>query len=69
MKIVQLLGFEVPINNEENNFIKNHPGTVRISGLTERDQLLAQNLVRKGIYEISKDSEHIFKRCDEKDSK
>ena len=46
-----------------------HTGQVRISGLTERDQVLAQNLVRKGIYEISKDSEHIFKRCNEKDPK
>ncbi len=69
MKIVQLLNLEMPITNEESNFIKSHPGQVRISGLTERDQLVAQNLVRKGIYEISKDSEHIFKRCDEKDSK
>ena len=69
MKIVQLLGLEVPLTNEENNFVKNHTGKIRISGLTERDQILAQNLVRKGIYEISKDSEHIFKRCDEENSK
>lgn len=69
MKIVQLLNLEVPLTNEENNFLKNHIGKVRIAGLTERDQVVAQNLVRKGIYEISKDSEHIFKRCDEENSK
>lgn len=69
MKIVQLLDLQVPLTNEESNFVKNHTGQVRISGLTERDQVLAQNLVRKGIYEISKDSEHIFKRCNEKDPK
>ena len=68
MKIVHLLGLEVPLTNEENSFIKDHPGKVRITGLEPRDQVLAQNLVRKGIYEISKDSEHIFKRCNEKNS-
>jgi len=65
MKIVQLLDMSMPLTNEEHNFLKQHSTKIRISGLTERDQLLAQNLVRKGVYEISKDSEHIFKRCNE----
>lgn len=68
MKIVQLLNLDLPLTNEEHDFVKNHTGKVRITGLGQREQVLAQNLVRKGIYEISKDSEHIFKRCDEKNS-
>jgi len=68
MKIVQLLDMAMPLTNEEHDFVKHHSTKVRIAGLTERDQLIAQNLVRKGIYEISKDSEHIFKRCNEENS-
>ncbi len=69
MKIVHLLNIDIPLTNEENQFMKEHEGKVRLGGLTERDLVLAQNLVRKGIYEISKDNEHIFKISNEKDSK
>jgi hypothetical protein len=68
MKIVQLLDMAMPLTNEEHNFLKHHSGKIRITGLTERDQVVARNLVRKGIYEISNDDEHIFKKTNEKNS-
>ena len=68
MKIVQLLDMSMPLTNEEHSYVKLHSSKVRIAGLPERQQVVAQNLVRKGIYEISNDSEHIFKKSNEKNS-
>lgn len=68
MKIIQLLDVTMPLTNEEHGFLKNHSGKIRITGLAERDQVVARNLVRKGIYEISNDNEHIFKKSNEKNS-
>ena len=57
MKIVQLLsGMNTAITNEENEFIDKHDQYIQIDSLTERDHWIAQNLVRKGIYSISKDN-------------
>lgn len=61
MKIVQLLsGFSTPITNEERLFINHHPDDVKITSLSEREQWLAQNLVRKGVYRISTDSNTLY---------
>lgn len=61
MRIHQILG-ELPIiiTNEEQDFIKRHHAEIMIEKLHERDQVLARNLVRKGIYEVSNDSVHIL---------
>jgi hypothetical protein len=68
MKIYQLLSkLHLPVTNEENKFITKHQ-RVRISSLDERDQWVAQNLVRKGIYEISKDANTLIKVVNETDS-
>ena len=68
MKIYQLLSkVQLPVTNEENRFILKHQ-RVRISSLDERDQWIAQNLVRKGIYEISKDTNTLIKVVNETDS-
>jgi len=57
MKISQLLsGHHVMITNEEQRFINRNRSTVRLTALDERDNWLAQNLVRKGLYNISKDN-------------
>jgi hypothetical protein len=61
MKIVHLLNIDLPLTNEENRFIEDHPGNVKISKLAGRDEVLARNLVRKGIYEISKDNQSLIK--------
>lgn len=67
MKIVQLLsGVDIAITNEERTFINKHKDQVSILSLDEHDQWLAQNLVRKGIYSLSKDSRAIIKNVDEK---
>ena len=61
MRIHQLLGGPaVIITNEEQSFIKRHDKYIMISKLHDRDEVLARNLVRKGIYEVSNDSTHII---------
>ena len=69
MKIAQLLsGVGVAITNQEQQFIEAHTKTVHIDSLSEHDQWLAQTLVRKGIYSISKDNTIIIKNVNETDS-
>jgi hypothetical protein len=69
MKIVQLLsGIATPITNEEHEFIGTHRNSVKIHSLNERDQWLAQNLVRKGLYTISKDSNTLIKNTNDSDT-
>jgi hypothetical protein len=66
MKIAQLLsGVEIPLSNEERQFVDKHQTQVSIHSLDEHDMWLAQNLVRKGVYKISKDSRSILKKLDE----
>lgn len=66
MKIAQLLsGIPIALTNEERHFVDKHQSQVSILSLDEHDQWLAQNLVRKGIYELSKDSRSIIKKLDE----
>lgn len=67
MRIAQLLsGIDISITNEESNFIKKFPTNVSLASLTEHDHWIAQNLVRKGVYSISKDSNTISKNLHEK---
>ena len=69
MKIHQLIdGPSIHITNEEQQFIEHHAGAVKIPSLDEHDQWLAQNLVRKGVYAISKDSNTLVSKLDENNS-
>lgn len=62
MKIDQLLsGLKIILTNEERNFLDTHKGRVSLESLNERDQWLAQNLVRKGLYSISNDNITLIK--------
>lgn len=62
MKIVHLLsGIGIPLSNQEQQFAKKY-NQVKINSLSEHDQWMAQNLVRKGIYTISKDNETLINR-------
>jgi hypothetical protein len=66
MKIHQLLsGIDIAVTNEEQRFMERHEQQVRLTSLDEHDQWLAQNLVRKGIYTISKDSSTLIKNLNE----
>ena len=66
MKIGQLLsGIGIALTNQEESFLKKHKHNVSLTTLDEHDQWLAQNLVRKGIYSISKDSQTLIKKLDE----
>jgi hypothetical protein len=69
MKIHQLVsGVSIPVNNEEQCFINKHD-SVKLTSLDERDSWLAQNLVRKGIYDVSKDHVTLSKKINEKHAK
>lgn len=61
MKIVHLLNMDLPLTNEEATFIDEHPNEFKIESLMGREEVLARNLVRKGIYEISKDNQRLVK--------
>jgi len=66
MKIGQLLsGMHIVLTNEEQSFVHRHKDNVSITSLDEHDLWLAQNLVRKGIYSISKDNRTMVKKLDE----
>ena len=66
MKIGQLLsGMHIVLTNEEQAFIRRHKDSVSITSLDEHDSWLAQNLVRKGLYSISKDNRTLIKQLDE----
>jgi len=70
MKIEQLLnGIRIPLTNEEHKFVSRHDSSVKITSLDEHDQWLAQSLVRKGIYQISKDNNTLINNLNEKHSK
>jgi hypothetical protein len=64
MRIYQLLDIPVILNNEEQLFLESHSDQFSIEGLFEREYIIAQNLVRKGVYSISKDSKHLIKAND-----
>lgn len=61
MRIHQLLNSPaIILANEEKEFIDRYPSEILINSLHERDEVIARNLVRKGVYEISKDSKRIL---------
>jgi len=60
MKIHQILhGISIIITNEERDFVSRIGDDVFLSSLDNHDQWLAQNLIRKGVYEISNDRKRI----------
>jgi len=66
MKIVQLVnGLRIPLSNQEKTFVETHKSTIKLSQLDEHDLWMAQNLVRKGIYSISKDDQNLIKKINE----
>ena len=66
MKIYQLLsGFDIAVTNVEQQFMERYDNNVKLTGLDEHDQWIAQTLVRKGIYTISKDSTTLLKNLNE----
>ena len=67
MKIHQLLGGpSIIITNEEQSFIDQHHSEIAIDNLHDREEVVARNLVRKGVYEISNDSNRIILKKDAK---
>ena len=66
MKIQHLLsGLTIAVTNEEQAFLNQHEGRISLNSLNDHDQWLAQNLVRKGVYSISKDNTVLVKNLDE----
>ncbi len=65
MKISQLLsGIKIALSNQEQQFVEKY-NQIKLDSLSEQDQWLAQNLVRKGVYTISNDSRTLIKRLNE----
>ena len=61
MRIHQIINApSIIITNEEMKFIKNHHDEISLGNLFDREQVLARNLVRKGIYDISNDNTHLI---------
>lgn len=61
MKLHELVSnISVFLTNEEKQFVKKH-SSVKISSLDEHARWLVQNLVRKGVYSISKDNNTVIK--------
>ena len=61
MKIHHLLDAPaIILTNEEQHFIKSHHKEIPINSLVNRDEVLARNLVRKGVYEISNDNKNLI---------
>lgn len=69
MKIHQLIGGpSISLTNEEDSFVKRYNSSVKITSLDEHDQWLAQNLVRKGVYQVSEDNNTLIRHLNEKSS-
>jgi hypothetical protein len=69
MKIAHLLsGIGLALSNQEQEFIESHKSSISLTNLSEHDFWIAQNLVRKGVYEISKDNRTLIKKLDETSS-
>lgn len=69
MKIAQLLsGVQIVLTNQEQLFIEDHSDQFSITTLDDRSRWIAQNLVRKGIYSISKDSHTLIRNINETNS-
>jgi hypothetical protein len=62
MRFHQIIGgIPIQVSNEERDFIKEHGDTISLEMLDEHQEHTAQNLVRKGVYSISKDRRYIFR--------
>lgn len=63
MKIVHLLSELPPVvlSNQEREFLDKHKTTISLENLNEQESWLAQNLVRKGVYSISKDNNTLIR--------
>lgn len=64
MKLHEISG-GVPIflTTEEDLFIKKHGNQIYVSSLDEHNTYLANNLIRKGVYDISNDRKVINKKA------
>lgn len=63
MKIHQILdNISIPLTNEEHAFVEKHNDTFSLEKLHDRDRVVAHNLVRKGVYDISKHSDNLIKK-------
>ena len=62
MKMQELYtGIGVSLTNEENSFLTLHGYNVPVSSLNDRQEWIAQSLIKKGIYDYSSDRKHLIK--------
>jgi hypothetical protein len=61
MKIKDLVeAIKISLTNEEREFVEFYGREITLSNLEPRENWIAQNLVRKGIYEISNDERRLL---------
>jgi hypothetical protein len=66
MKINQLLsGISIALTNAEQQFVESHGKSVRLASLDDHNRWVAQSLVRKGVYDISRDSTTLINKLHE----
>lgn len=63
MRIFQLLDHGIILTNEEQSFVHTHPSKIDLESLVERHRIVAHNLVKKGVYQISNDSKYLIKQA------
>lgn len=62
MKITELVSMiGIHLSNEELDFVTNYGDQIRATSLDEHSSWVAQNLLRKGVYELSNDKTQINK--------
>ena len=63
MRIHQLLDSpSIIVTNEERTFIDQHGDDIAVLLLDDHKKWVAQNLIRKGVYELSKDGRYLLLR-------
>jgi hypothetical protein len=62
-------GISIIVTNEERQFMsKNDDYDITIESLDDHEQWIAQNLIRKGVYTLSKDKKNITRVDDARQS-
>lgn len=63
MRIHQILnGVDIILTNQEKAFVESHGDIINIGSLDDADTFLAQGLVRKGVYQTSKNGDKIKRK-------
>lgn len=62
MKIIELIS-SIPIimSNEEHNWYKSCSDQIYLDSLSEREQVIASSLIKKGLFDLGTDKKYLIK--------